>query len=28
MTLPWSLVRDLVRKSAVNPPGPATETGF
>jgi hypothetical protein len=28
LTLSWSLVRDLVRKSAVNPPGPATETGF
>jgi hypothetical protein len=28
LTLPWSLVRDLVRKSAVKPPGPATETGF
>lgn len=28
VTLPWNLVRDLVRKSAVNPPGPAAETGF
>ncbi|MGD0579145.1 MAG: hypothetical protein ABSC08_09480 [Bryobacteraceae bacterium] len=28
VTLPWSLVRDLVRKPAVKPPGPEAETGF
>jgi len=28
ITLPWSLVRDLVRAPAVKPPGPETETGF
>lgn len=28
ITLPWNLVRDLVRASAVKPPGPEAETGF
>jgi hypothetical protein len=28
ITLPWNLVRDLVRAAAVKPPGPEAETGF
>ncbi len=28
ITLPWSLIRDLVRAPAVKPPGPETETRF
>ena len=28
ITLPWSQIRDLVRKAAVNPPGPETGSGF